>query len=238
MYRKGLTMKMTMSRLLSFVLLTSSLLVTGCATRTKMAFEDAAEKLTPTSNPVFLMTTTLKNNYRNYQPDLLVVGIEKPGAKEAADRFNFTMDEKALLESDKKDAGKTYLLRFQLPAGEYDLVAMRSLARSFPIVATFLTPIQAKIKANSSGVYYLGHISATVRERKDNEFKAGPTIPLLDQALAGASGGTFDVVISDEWATYEKIFKSTFPALANVEVKKEILPPFDRQKAQKWWESL
>jgi predicted small secreted protein len=29
-----------MSRLISLVLLTSTLLVTGCATRTKMAFED------------------------------------------------------------------------------------------------------------------------------------------------------------------------------------------------------
>lgn len=229
-------MKITMSRLLSLVLLTSTLLVTGCATRTKMAFEDATEKLTPTSNPVFLMTTTIKNNYKNYQPDLLVVGIEKPGAKEAADRFNFTMDEKALIESDKKDAGKTYLLRFQLPAGDYDLVGLRSLVRSFPIISTFITPLTATIKAAAPGVYYLGHINATVRERKDKEFRAGPVIPLLDQAVSGASGGTFDVVISDEWATYEKNFRTTFPVLAGVEVKKAILPPYDRAKAQAWWE--
>ncbi len=229
-------MKFNVSRLLSLVVLTSTFLVTGCATRTKMAFEDAAEKLTPTSNPVFLMTTTIKNNYKNYQPDLLVVGVEKPGAKEAADRFNFTMDEKALIESDKKDAGKTYLLRFQLPAGDYDLVAMRSLARSFPIMGTFITPLNATIKAAAPGVYYLGHVNATIRERKDNEFRAGPVIPLIDQAISGAAGGTFDVVISDEWAGYEKTFRSTFPALAGVEVKKAILPPYDREKAQKWWE--
>lgn len=229
-------MKITLSRLLSLVLLASTLLVTGCATRTTMAFEDAAEKLTPTSNPVFLMTTTLKNNYKNYQPDLLVVGIEKPGAKEAADRFNFTMDEKALIQSDKKDAGKTYLLRFQLPAGDYDLVAMRSFARSFPIMGTFITPLNATIKAAAPGVYYLGHVNATVRERKDNEFRAGPVIPLIDQAVAGAASGTFDVVISDEWAVYEKTFRSTFPALTGVEVKKAILPPYDRAKAQAWWE--
>jgi hypothetical protein len=230
-------MKMTISRLLSLVLLASTLLVTGCATRTKMAFEDASEKLTPTSNPVFLMTTTLKNNYKNYQPDLLVVGIEKPGAKEAADRFNFTMDEKALIQSDKKDAGKTYLLRFQLPAGDYDLVAMRSLARSFPIIGTFITPINASIKATGPGVYYLGHIDSTVRERKDNEFKAGPSLPLLDQALSGASGGTFDVTISDKWGEYEKTFLTTFPTLSGVDIKKNILPPYDRSKAQKWWEN-
>jgi hypothetical protein len=233
---KAFTMKITMSRLLSLVLLASTLLLTGCATRTKMAFEEDSEKLTATSNPVFLMTTTLKNNYKNYQPDLLVVGIEKPGAKEAADRFNFTMDAKALLPTDQKDAGKTYLLRFQLPAGDYELVAMRSLARAFPFLGTFITPIQATIKAGAPGVYYMGHINATVRERVGNEFKAGPTIPLIDQAVSGASGGTFDVMISDEWARDEKTFRTTFPPLAGVEVKKAILPPFDRAKAQAWWE--
>jgi hypothetical protein len=230
-------MKMTMSRLLSLLVLTSTILVTGCATRTKMAFEDASEKLTATSNPVFLMTTTLKNNYKNYQPDLIVVGIEKPGAKEAADRFNYLMDEKALIKSDNQTAGQTYLLRFQLPAGEYDLVAMRSIARSFPIIGTFITPINASIKAAGPGVYYLGHIDAAIRERKDNEFKAGPTIPLLDQALSGASGGTFDVTISDKWDEYEKTFTTTFPALVGVTVKKNILPAYDRVKAQKWWET-
>jgi uncharacterized lipoprotein YajG len=75
-------MKITMNRLLSLVLLTSTLLVTGCATRTKMAFEDESEKLTSTSNPVFLMTTTVKNTYKNYQPKIIVANIEKPGAKD------------------------------------------------------------------------------------------------------------------------------------------------------------
>ena len=225
-----------MSRLLSLVLLTSTLLATGCATRTKMAFEDESEKLTATSNPVFLMTTTVKNTYKNYQPKIIVANIEKPGAKDADGRLNFLIDNAAKIESDNVSTGNTYLLRFQLPPGEYNLVGMLGFATSFPIRGTFVVPLHSTIQAGASGVYYLGHAEATVRERVGTEFKAGPSIPLLDQAISGASGGTFDVAFSDQWDAYEKTFRAKFKALEGVEVKKSILPAFDRAKAQTWWE--
>jgi len=76
----------------------------------------------------------------------------------------------------------------------------------------------------------------TVRERQGNEFKAGASIPLIDQAVVGASGGTFDVEISDQFATDEALFRDKFVALKDIEIRKAILPPFDRAKAQKWWE--
>ncbi len=229
-------MKIAMSRLLSLVLLTSTLLMTGCATRNKMAFEDESEKLTPASNPVFLMTTTVKNNYKNYQPKILVAKLEKPGAKNAEDRLNFLIDNAGKIESNNDKNGNTYLLRFQLPAGEYEFVHMFGMASALLINGTFIVPMHATIKSNTPGVYYLGHAEATVRERVGEEFKAGPSIPLLDQAISGASGGTFDVTFSDQWDAYEKTFRAKFKALEGVEVKKAILPAFDRAKAQTWWE--
>lgn len=225
-----------MSRLLSLVILTSTLLVTGCATRTKMAFEDESEKLTATSNPVFLMTTTVKNTYKNYQPKIFVAKLEKPGAKDMEDRLNFLIDNAGKIESDNDKNGNSYLLRFQLPPGEYEFVHMAGFASSFPIRGTFIVPLHTTIKAGPPGVYYLGHAEATVRERVGNEFKAGPSIPLLDQAISGASGGTFDITFSDQWDAYEKTFRAKFKALEGVEVKKSILPAFDRAKAQAWWE--
>jgi hypothetical protein len=229
-------MKITMSRLLSLVLIASTLLVTGCATRTKMAFEDESEKLTPTSNPVFLMTTTVKNTYKNYQPKIIVANIEKPGAKDANDRLNFLIDNAAKIESDNDKSGNTYLLRFQLAPGDYDLVGMLGFASSFPIRGTFIVPLHASIKSTTPGVYYLGHAEATIRERVGNEFKAGPSIPLIDQAISGASGGTFDITFSDQWDAYEKTFRAKFKALEGVEVTKSIRPTFNREKAQAWWE--
>jgi hypothetical protein len=215
-----------------------SLLMTGCATRTPMAFANDADRLTAQSQPVYLMTVNIKNSYRtSYQPKLLVVNVEKPGAKEAADRLNFTMDDKAKNESDAPSIGNTYMLRMGLDAGRYEIIGLTSMARSFPVNGIFFTPLLASIEVAGPGVFYLGHVSATVRERQGQEFRAGPPIPLIDQAVAGASGGTFDVVVSDEWARDEAGFRAKFPALAQVTVQKAVLPAFDRAKAQKMWEA-
>jgi hypothetical protein len=43
-----------------FYALAIAAILSGCATRTKMAFESDEERLTDSSNPVFLMTATLK----------------------------------------------------------------------------------------------------------------------------------------------------------------------------------
>lgn len=76
-----------------------------------------------------------------------------------------------------------------------------------------------------------------MRERQGNEFRAGPVIPLIDQGVAGASGGTFDIVVSDQWDTDQALFEKNFPALKGIEVRKSLVPAFDRAKAQKLWEA-
>jgi len=93
------------------------------------------------------------------------------------------------------------------------------------------------VNATTPGVYYLGHVDATVRERTGNEFKAGAPIPLIDQAVAGASSGTFDVAITDRWTQDESLFKNKYPALKKATINKSVLPAFDRDAAQKWWEA-
>ena len=102
--------------------------------------------------------------------------------------------------------------------------------------STFFTPIHADLNVSKPGTYYLGHVEATVRERQGNEFKAGASVPLVDQSLVGASGGTFDVVISDAFDKDLKNFQATFPAMRSATVERAVLPPFDRARAQKWWE--
>ncbi len=214
------------------------LVMSGCATPTKMAFHDDSGRLTEKSNPVFLMTATIRNTYKtSFQPRLLFVSVEKPDAKQASDRLNFKMDDIGKDETNSAKTGNNYLIRMELPAGKYEIQGMTSLARSFPINGFFFTPMHMEIEAKEPGVFYLGHVTATVRERQGNEFKAGPSIPLIDQAIAGASGGTFDVVISDDYVTDTALFRTKFPALTGIEIKKDILPAFDRDKAQRWWEA-
>lgn len=223
-------------RIIGWTLAFLALTLTGCATRTKMAFEDDTQKVTETSKPIYLMTATIKNNYKpSYQPNLIVVNVEKAGAKEAADRLNFTMDDKAVNKAVAADAGNSYLLRLELEAGRYEIRGLTSQSMSFPFVAMFFTPLHAPLDVSKPGVYYLGHVTATVRERQGEEFKAGPSVPLIDQAVAGASSGTFDVEISDRFATDEAVFRAKFPALNGVAIQKALLPAFDRAKAQQWW---
>ncbi|MDM0025751.1 hypothetical protein [Variovorax saccharolyticus] len=212
--------------------------LTGCATRTQMPFQNDADRLTEKSKPVFLMTATIKNAYRtSFQPKLLVVNVEKPEAKEAADRLNFVMDDKARNETGTAESGNTYLLRLELEPGHYEIRGLTSLVSSFPINGFFFAPMHSPLESKEPGVFYLGHVAATVRERQGEEFKAGPSLPLLDQAVAGASGGTFEIEITDQFATDEAVFRSKFPPLADAKITKAILPGFDRAKAQKWWEA-
>lgn len=225
-------------RMISIGMLAAAVVLTGCATRTKMAFENDGDKVTATSKPVLLMTVTLKNTYKtSYQPKLLVVNVEKPDAKESSDRLNFTMDDKAKAESGKPDTGNNYFLRMELDPGSYKLVGLTSTATGFLINGFFFAPLHSDLVAKQSGVYYLGHVNATVRERKGEEFKAGASIPLLDQAVVGASGGTFDIEITDEFEKDEALFRTKFPALKGVTITKDILPAFDRAKAQAWWQA-
>lgn len=223
-------------RLLTLGALLFAMLLTGCATRTKMAFENDSDKITANSKPVLLMTVTLKNAYKtSYQPKLLVVNVEKPDAKDSKDRLNFTIDDKARVDSNKAEVGNSYLVRMELDPGTYKLMGLTSTASGFLINGYFFAPLHSDIVAKKSGVYYLGHVDATVRERKGEEFKAGSQVPLIDQAVVGASGGTFDIAISDAFATDEALFRSKFPALKGVTIVKDILPAFDRAKAQAWW---
>ncbi len=221
--------------LIAFVCAVS--LLAGCATPTKMAFENDSDVVVSGSKPVYLMTVTLKNNYRpSYQPSLLVVHVEKKDVIDSKDRINFTMDTKAKLETDTAESGNSYLLRMELENGDYVVRGLTGFSGIFPVRGTFFAPLHTDIKSSGTGVFYLGHVNATIRERQDGEFKAGPSIPLLDQAVAGFSGGTFDIEITDQLVKDEAVFKARFPALRNTQIQKAVLPGFDRAKAQQWWE--
>ncbi|MDZ7918749.1 hypothetical protein [Rhodoferax sp.] len=227
-----------MKKMIGMGMLAAAVLLTGCATRTKMAFENEGDTLTANSKPVLLMTVTLKNHYKtSHQPKLLVVNVEKPDAKESSERFNFTMDDKAKAESDKPETGNNYFIRMELEPGPYKIMGLTSTSTGFLINGYFFAPLHSDIVAKKSGVYYLGHVDAIVRERKGEEFRAGSPVPLIDQAVVGASGGTFDVTISDAIDKDEALFRARFPALKGVTITKDILPAFDRAKAQAWWQA-
>jgi len=228
---------MSISRIAALAAVCSWLLLTGCATPTKLAF--AKDTTTPpkSNEQILLMTATLKNSYRtSHQMQLLVVSVERAGATDREGRLNFTIDDGAKAETDTADAGNSYYLSMKLEPASYVIVGLLAMNRSFPTVTNYFVPLHADLTVTGPGVFYLGHVEATLRERTGNEFKAGPSIPLIDQSVGGASGGTYDIEISDQWDTDKPKFLAKFPALNGVSVTKSVLPPFDRAKAQDWWE--
>lgn len=221
-----------------FAVLLFGLMMVACAAPSRtMALGNDAEKLTATSDPVFLMTVTIKNIYKpSLQPKLELVSFDRSTATEKIPLFGFVLDEKARNETDSVEKGNHYLLRMQLAPGQYRLVSVSGRAGVFPIMGHVIAPLHLPLRASEPGVFYLGHVDASLRERRGNEFKAGPSLPLIDQAVVGASGGTFDITISDRQAVDEPAFRARFPALTGVPIKKAILPAFDRSYAQQFWE--
>lgn len=209
------------------------LLLSGCASTTKMAFTNETDVISKSGKPIFLMSVTLKNSYRDFQPKLDVVSIDRAVHIDGVPKIDFGIDEKAKNETNTIEEGNNYLLRMELENGEYVISGMGSSKFAGLIYTNYYTPLNLNLKSTGTGVFYVGHVDATIRERKENEFRAGPMIPLLDQAVGGASGGTFDVVVSDKWDSDKQRFTSKFPVLNSVEVKKNILPAFDRVKVQK-----
>lgn len=223
--------------IVSLLCVVAAFTFSGCATRTKMPALDKAVAFAPGDTPIYLMTVTLRNdNAPRYQPEMIAAHVEKVGATRKTDRLNFLPDDEAEQELEPEEMGYRYFVRLRTPPGEYTLVGFTSLCSGFPFHGGTTAPLLAPLPQGGAGFIYLGHVAATVRKRVGNEFRAGPVIPLIDQAATGLSGGTYDISVADRWTEDEAEFIARFPGLKNAEVRKNILPPFDRAKAQAWWE--
>lgn len=226
------------TRTIAAVSLVMSLLLSGCANIQPMAFSKHPDIAPDSNQAIFLMTATIKNTYKTrFQPDLLFVIVDPPVVKDSQDELSFKIDDEGSDETDEMPNGNTYFIRLNLPPGTYTIQGLRCISKHFPIIAGYFVPLHEKLVVTNPGVYYLGHVDATLRERVGDEFKAGSTIPLIDQAVGGASGGTFDIKISDGETQDEAEFDKRFPGLKGVKIEKDIMAPFDRAYAQKWWDT-
>lgn len=229
-----------MIRILAAALLATTLLLTGCASSLQMPLQDDAP-LPPSPKPLLLLSVDMKNDYRpRFQPVVRAVHLSRQvGGKEEV--LSFAMDRKGSYWGENEDQPPRHMVRLELEPGQYQLRGVLATASAFPFTASYylplLLPLNVSDSATQGRVVYLGNVNATVRERQGDEFKAGPSIPLLDQAAAGASGGTFEVRITDAAEADLALFRKLFPALKAAEVKTTLLPGFDRARAQAWWEA-
>jgi hypothetical protein len=226
------------SRITTLAIVAATLLLTGCASPTMMPFSGPETATLKADKAIYLMTATMRNvNRSSHQMKAANLRIEHADGKNSDKNITYAIDTLAKDESDDPNKGSTYYLRMELDNGNYVVRGMSAMSMSFPIRGFWFVPMHAKLTPVGPGVYYLGNMDFVARSRQDGEFKAGPSLPLLDQAIAGASTSTFDVAVSDRWETDEAEFKKRFPVLNTVTVQKSILPAYDRKYAYEWWDA-
>lgn len=193
------------------------------------------------ANAVLLMTATLTNAYRpSVRLEPLFVRVCRKGAADGSGCVAFRVDD--LARPAAAEGGDRYFLRFDLDGGEHEIL---SLEGQDILHGPFVVPIHADVTARGAGVFYLGHLSATMRAREAGEFRAAPPPfvwglgGLVMEAFAGFGfyGATFDVRITDRSEEDIAGFRSRFAALRGAIIERSILLPFERSKAQRRWEA-
>lgn len=218
------------------VLLLACALNAGCATVNQMAFDRASTSVDTVEKSIVLMTVDIsRTDESRFALKPTVVAVERPGAETSDDRQNFILHPEDKVSA--VDGREVYLVRMALKPGRHRIMQVAGTAYAFPLLPTFAVPLLGDIDVPSNEVMYVGRVTAVLRSRAEGEFRAGPLVPLIDQAVSGLSSGSFDVEILDYNATDIPLFRSSFPALKEASIASRPLPAFDRAAVQKWWDS-
>lgn len=222
-----------MQKWIALVTVVSAL--SGCATVNRMAFDNEATTVDTRSKSVVLMTLDVgRDDNSRFVPEPLVVKLARPNAQTKEERQNFKLDSGD--DSIEENGHRVFLLRMALAPGPYTIFEIFGRARAFPITGVFVVPVMANLDVKPGTIAYVGRVTARLRPRTGTEFRAGPVIPLIDQAVAGISDGTWDITIDDRADHDLVLFRDNFPALSTASVERRPLPPFDRVLVQRRWD--
>lgn len=209
--------------------------VTGCGTVNPMAFDKTTTALDTKDKSILLMTVEVsRTDESRYVPEPMLMFFETPAAKVREDRHVFRVNKSA---DAVQDNGKTvYLARFALVGGEYKMQNVWGMASAFPFNASFVIPLGMDVKVKPNSVTYVGRIKAQMRKRESGEFRAGPVVPLIDQAAAGMVRSTWEVSVDNNQEKDLALFREAYPVLKGVDVEAGAMLKFDRAVAQRMWE--
>ena len=207
----------------------------GCANIQPMALKTGQDRLDTAMHSVVLLTLEVqRHDGSRYQPipSLVLVSQRETGPREQARLYRFTKKHDAA----EREGHAVYYISIALPEGPYRIDGISGIAAAFPFVGKFYVPVLAEFEVASNSVTYLGHLDATLRERREGEFRAGPVIPLIDQAATGMIGHTWEVTIDNRYEADMAVFRERIPVFGNLSVQDAALPPWDRSAAQRLWD--
>jgi hypothetical protein len=192
---------------------------------------DAQELKLEPQQGMALLTIRVNNKYKTgYQPYLEYAQLR---SDEKRSLTTFTISDVVRDESESNQFEEA-VLSFAVAPGRYQLRTVMLHHRTFFTQgACGFIPIYETFEVKPGAVVYLGRLEAVRRERKDDaELRAGPVVPLIDQAVTGFSGGTFDVTIRDAYDQDLAALRKAYPALGKLEVSRAVLPPWHRPSDQ------
>ena len=170
---------------------------------------------------VGIFTMEIRNDYKNYAPQPISLTVKNTDTRSNVDTQSFSFGDP---EKELGERGYEMTASVALPAGEYYITELAGVARSFPIAGRFYFNPNKRFILKSGELTYLGHLVVRLVERTSNdEERAGPILPVVDQSLTGMSDGTFKIDIHDSFDTDMPILKTRFPALVSKNVGKELL---------------
>lgn len=195
----------------------------GCG-GANMALVKGQEKLDLNDQSVGLLSVRISNvNKPGYQPELFYARIHQLLEADKKDSVSVSIKDDPY--HSEKDKYNEYLLSFNLKSGRYTLETLFAHYK-IPLLlsAHCNVPLNASFDIKPGKVVYLGKVNATIVERtNDDQERAGSLIPLLDQAMAGFSSGTFKVSIDDNFETDINAYREQYPALRGVNIERTVI---------------
>lgn len=202
------------------VLASCVLVFAGCATVSKMPLQDKSKTdISLAQKSILVAKLSIKNaNKESQQPTVCCIFLKK-------DNKDLSFTEPTLI-SDKDKEGKTYIVSMEVAPGTTTVNLVRFL-RQVPLLVMAMAdlPFDQTIEVPANKVVYLGNIDAVILPRTDDKQpRAGSVIPLIDQAVAGFSNGTFSAKVTDNFAQDVAEIKGRFPKVANLDFVNMTLP--------------
>jgi hypothetical protein len=211
------------------------LVLSGCASKLPMAIDSETQTLDLSDKSVLLLMVDIERKEESRfkpTPNFMVIGkLDSDG--NSVDRKIQNVDDDG--EFEISDDKTRYLFRIPAAEGTASLPHIYGQARAFPIIGQFSLPVGMDVPVKNGSVIYLGRLEAVLRPREDNEYRAGPVIPLLDQSLSGMSGGTFDIKLVDRSDEDLPLIRKAYPVLANTPIETRLLPIPDRDFLDRQW---
>jgi hypothetical protein len=206
------------------------LTLVGCATVKEAPISSTTTSVDTSKESIAFMTVKVSNQKNtSYQPNLNNVFVWEKKEKDVQ-KHSFKVIKPINTAPNQYNE---YVVSFNVAPGEYVIRSLFGRSGIFPFIGNFLIPFYKQVSIPSNKVVYLGHVDATIVDRtSDNQLRAGPVIPLIDQAIVGASGGTFKIDIQDHFEADTAYIKEKFPAFKSINIENMLLSPWVQPSAK------